>query len=144
MQTWRAHRGVDFAAPSGTPVHAAGDGKVAVAGQQNGYGNVVIMQHAGAFSTVYAHLSRFAAGIKPGTHVVQGELLGYVGQTGWATGPHLHYEFRVSNEQRDPLTIVLPKAQTIPAADRPAFVERVAPLAVQLSLGRDVMLAGAD
>jgi murein DD-endopeptidase MepM/ murein hydrolase activator NlpD len=144
MQTWRAHRGVDFAAPSGTPVRAAGDGKVASAGRQNGYGNVVILQHAGAFSTVYAHLSRFAAGIKPGTHVAQGELIGYVGQTGWATGPHLHYEFRVSNEQRDPLRIALPNAQPIPAADRPSFVESVTPLAAQLSLGRDAMVAGAD
>jgi murein DD-endopeptidase MepM/ murein hydrolase activator NlpD len=144
MQTWRAHRGVDFAAPSGTPVRAAGDGKVVSAGRQNGYGNVVILQHSGAVSTVYAHLSRFGAGIKPGGHVAQGELIGYVGQTGWATGPHLHYEFRVNNEQRDPLTIALPNAQPIPVADRPAFVERVAPLAAQLSLGRDVMLAGAD
>jgi murein DD-endopeptidase MepM/ murein hydrolase activator NlpD len=144
MQTWRAHRGVDFAAPSGTPVRAAGDGKVAVAGWQNGYGNVVILQHAGVFSTVYAHLSRFGAGIKPGSHVAQGELIGYVGQTGWATGPHLHYEFRVNNEQRDPLTIGLPNAQPIASAERSAFVERVAPLAAQLSLGHDVMLAGAD
>jgi murein DD-endopeptidase MepM/ murein hydrolase activator NlpD len=144
MLTWRAHRGVDFAAPSGTPVRAAGDGKVMSAGRQNGYGNVVILQHSGAFSTAYAHLSRFAAGIKPGTHVAQGELIGYVGQTGWATGPHLHYEFRINNEQRDPLTIALPSAQPIPAADKSAFAERVAPLAVQLSLGRDVMLAGAD
>ena len=93
---------------------------------------------------MYAHLSRFATGIKAGTHVAQGELIGYVGQTGWATGPHLHYEFRVNNEQRDPLRIALPNAQPIPAADRPAFVERVAPLAAQLSLGRDAMLAGAD
>jgi murein DD-endopeptidase MepM/ murein hydrolase activator NlpD len=144
MLTWRAHRGVDFAAPSGTTVRAAGDGKVASAGRQNGYGNVVILQHAGAFSTVYAHLSRFAAGIKPGTHVAQGEVIGYVGQTGWATGPHLHYEFRVNNEQRDPLRIALPNAQPIPAGDRPAFVESVTPLAAQLSLGRDAMLAGAD
>ncbi len=144
MQTWRAHRGVDFAAPTGTPVRAAGDGKVTVAGRQNGYGNVVTLQHAGAFSTVYAHLSGFAAGIKQGSNVTQGQLIGYVGQTGWATGPHLHYEFRVSNEQRDPLTIALPNAQPMTAADLAAFVERVAPLATQLSLGRDVMLAGAD
>ena len=144
MQTWRAHRGVDFAAPSGTPVRAAGDGTVLSAGRQNGYGNVVMLQHAGAVSTVYAHLSGFAAGVKAGTHVTQGELIGYVGQTGWATGPHLHFEFRVNNEQRDPLTIALPNAQPIPAADRPAFVERVTPLAAQLSLGRNAMLAGAD
>jgi murein DD-endopeptidase MepM/ murein hydrolase activator NlpD len=144
MQTWRAHRGVDFAAPSGTPVRAAGDGAVLSAGRQNGYGNVVMLQHAGGVSTVYAHLSGFAAGVKAGTHVTQGELIGYVGQTGWATGPHLHFEFRVNNEQRDPLTIALPNAQPIPAADRPVFVERVTPLAAQLSLGRNAMLAGAD
>ena len=144
MQTWRAHRGVDFAAPSGTPVRAAGEGKVVVAGGQGGYGNVVILQHAGAYSTVYAHLSQFGAGVKPGSHVAQGQLIGYVGQTGWATGPHLHYEFRVGSEQRDPLTIALPNAQPIPAAALPAYVQRVAPLASQLSLGRDVMLAGAD
>lgn len=144
LQTWRAHKGVDFAAPSGTSVHAAGDGNVSVAGWQGGYGNVVIVQHAGAYSTVYAHLSRFASGIKPGARVAQGELLGYVGQTGWATGPHLHYEFRVNNDQRDPLTIALPNAQPIPAAEHAAYVERVAPLASQLSLARWGMLAGAD
>ena len=144
MQIWRAHKGVDFAAPSGTPVRAAGDGKVSVAGRQGGYGNVVMLQHAGAYSTVYAHLSRFASGIKPGAQVAQGELIGYVGQTGWATGPHLHYEFRVSNDQRDPLTIALPNAQPIPAIDHATFVESVAPLASQLSLARGAMLAGAD
>jgi len=144
MQTWRAHKGVDFAAPSGTPVRAAGDGKVGVAGAQSGYGNVVVVQHNGAFSTVYAHLSRFAAGIKPGAPVAQGEVVGYVGQTGWATGPHLHYEFRVNNEQRDPMTIALPNAQPIPAAERAGYLERVVPLAAQLALARGVTLAGAD
>jgi len=144
MQTWRAHKGVDFAAPTGTPVHASGDGKVQFAGQQNGYGNVVMLQHAGSYSTVYAHLSRFATGIRPGVRVAQGELIGYVGQTGWATGPHLHYEFRVGNEQRDPMTIALPNAQPIAAVERTAFFDRVAPLVAQLSLGRGVMLAGAD
>ncbi|MEO8738298.1 MAG: peptidoglycan DD-metalloendopeptidase family protein [Casimicrobiaceae bacterium] len=144
MQTWRAHKGVDFAAPAGTPVRAAGDGKVGVAGAQNGYGNVVILQHNGAYSTVYAHLSRFAAGVKPGAHVAQGDVVGYVGQTGWATGPHLHYEFRVNNEQRDPMTIALPNAQPIPSAERVGYLERVAPLATQLTLVRGVTLAGAD
>jgi murein DD-endopeptidase MepM/ murein hydrolase activator NlpD len=99
LQTWRAHRGVDFAAPIGTPVHATGSGKVIVAGQQGGYGNVVMLQHAGGRSTVYAHLSRFASGVKRGSLVRQGEVIGYVGMTGWATGPHLHYEFRVDNVQ---------------------------------------------
>jgi murein DD-endopeptidase MepM/ murein hydrolase activator NlpD len=144
LQTWRAHKGVDFAAPSGTPVHAAGDGKVVLAGRQGGYGNVVILQHGGAYSSVYAHLSRFADGMKPGAHVVQGDVIGYVGQTGWATGPHLHYEFRVNNEQRNPMTIALPSAQPIPASEKPAYLERVSPLAAQLSLGRGVTLAGAE
>src|SRR5439155_15189461 len=144
LQTWRAHKGVDFAAPMGTPVRASGDGKVVFAGRQNGYGNVVALQHGASLSTLYAHLSRFAAAVRPGARVTQGEVIGYVGQTGWATGPHLHYEFRVNNEQRDPLRIALPNAQPIPAAERPAFVESVTPLAAQLSLGRDVMLAGAD
>jgi murein DD-endopeptidase MepM/ murein hydrolase activator NlpD len=144
MQTWRAHKGVDFAAPSGTPVHAVGDGKVTVAGTQGGYGNVVMLQHAGPYSTVYAHLSRFAAGIKTGVQVAQGELIGYVGQTGWATGPHLHFEFRVNNDQRDPLTIALPNAQPISAADHAVYIERVAPLEAQLVLAHGAMLAGAD
>lgn len=144
LQTWRAHKGVDFAAPAGTPVHAAGDGKVAVAGRQNGYGNVVVLQHAGAYSTLYAHFSRFAAGVRPGAHVAQGDVIGYVGQTGWATGPHLHYEFRVNNEQRNPLTIALPSAQPIAATDRPAYLEYTGPLATELALGRGMTLAGAE
>ena len=98
LQVTRAHRGTDYAAPAGTPVRATGNGKVAFAGSQGGYGNVVHLQHQGTFSTVYAHLSRFAAGVKPGARVTQGEVIGYVGQTGWATGPHLHYEFRVGDE----------------------------------------------
>jgi murein DD-endopeptidase MepM/ murein hydrolase activator NlpD len=144
LQTWRAHKGVDFAAPTGTPVRASGDGKVAFAGQQNGYGNVVALQHSGAYSTLYAHLSRFAAGMRPGVRVSQGEIIGYVGQTGWATGPHLHYEFRVNNEQRDPLTIALPDAAPIPAVERGSYGARVAPLADELTLSRGLILAGAE
>jgi murein DD-endopeptidase MepM/ murein hydrolase activator NlpD len=144
LHTWRAHKGVDFAAPAGTPVHAAGDGQVVLAGTQNGYGNVVILRHAGAYSTVYGHLSRFAAGVRKGAQVAQGDVIGYVGQTGWATGPHLHYEFRVNDVERNPLTIALPNAQPIPASDRAAYLERSAPLAAQLALGRNTMLAGAD
>ena len=144
LQIWRAHRGVDFAAPTGTPVHAAGDGRVAAEGRQNGYGNAVVLQHGAAFSTVYAHLSRFAAGLRPGVRVAQGDVIGYVGQTGWATGPHLHYEFRVNNEQRDPMTIALPTAQPLPAAERAAYLARVAVLGAQLALGRGVTLAVAE
>ena len=144
LQTWRAHKGVDFAAPTGTPVHAAGDGKVASAGRQNGYGNAVVLQHGGAFSTVYAHLSRFATGIRPGARVAQGDVIGYVGQTGWATGPHLHYEFRVNNEQRNPMTIALPAAQPLLAAALGDYRERVSVLSAQLVLGHGVTLAGAE
>jgi len=144
LQTWRAHKGVDFAAPTGTPVRAAGSGRVIVAGIQGGYGNVVMLQHGGSYSTVYAHLSRFAAGIKPGVRVDQGEVIGYVGQTGWATGPHLHYEFRVDNVQKNPLTIALPSAQPVPDAQRAKYLAQVAPLADELALGSGIVLAGGE
>ncbi|HEY2862591.1 MAG TPA: peptidoglycan DD-metalloendopeptidase family protein [Casimicrobiaceae bacterium] len=144
LQTWRAHKGVDFAAPMGTPVRAAADGKVMVAGRQNGYGNVVILQHAGANSTVYAHLSRFAAGTKPGARVGQGAVIGYVGQTGWATGPHLHYEFRVNNVQRNPMTIALPDAPPLAAADTAAYLAEIAPLVGSLALGHELTIAAGE
>ena len=144
MQAWRAHKGVDFAAPEGTPVRASGDGKVALAGQQGGYGNVIMLQHNGVYSTVYAHLSRFAKGLKAGARVAQGDVIGYVGQTGWATGPHLHYEFRANDQQRDPLTMALPNAQPIPAEQKAAYLDHVAPLAVELAFGRGITLAGGE
>jgi murein DD-endopeptidase MepM/ murein hydrolase activator NlpD len=144
LQAWRAHKGVDFAAPSGTPVLAAGAGKVAFAGKQGGYGNVVMLQHGGDYSTVYAHLSRFAPGMKPGARVSQSDVVGYVGMTGWATGPHLHYEFRVDNVQKNPLTIALPNAQPVPAGQKAAFQVQAAPLADELALGRGVVLAGGE
>ena len=141
LHTWRAHKGVDFAAPTGTPVRAAGDGKVSFAGRQNGYGNVVILQHGGANSTVYAHLSRFAAGTKPGARVAQGTVIGYVGQTGWATGPHLHYEFRVNNQFRNPLAIAFPAAQPLTGERVQGFIEHARPLTAQLDLLRSTNLA---
>jgi murein DD-endopeptidase MepM/ murein hydrolase activator NlpD len=144
LHAWRAHKGVDFAAPSGTPVLAAGAGKVAFAGKQGGYGNVVMLQHGGAYSTVYAHLSRFAPGMKAGARVSQGDVVGYVGMTGWATGPHLHYEFRVDNVQKNPLTIALPNPQPVPAGQKAAFQLQVASLADELALGRGVVLAGGE
>ena len=144
LHTRRAHKGVDFAAPSGTPVHAAGSGKVTVAGRQGGYGNVVMLQHAGAYSTVYAHLSRFAPGLKPGVRVSQGDVIGYVGMTGWATGPHLHYEFRVDTVQKNPMTIALPNAQPVPPGQRAAYRAQVAGVAEALALGRGVVLAGGE
>lgn len=103
LQTWRAHLGVDFGAPTGTPIRAVGDGVVSFAGQQNGYGNVVHIQHSGDRITVYAHLSRID--VRRGQQVEQGVRIGAVGATGWATGPHLHFEFKVGGRQVDPMTI---------------------------------------
>ncbi len=106
LKDWRAHKGVDFAAPNGTKVRSVGDGTVEFVGQQRGYGNVVFVHHDDRHTTVYAHLSRFPEGLKVGDRVAQGDVIGFVGQTGWATGPHLHYEFRINGEQADPLNNV--------------------------------------
>jgi len=147
LNTWRAHKGVDFAAPAGTPVRATSDGNVAFVGTQTGYGNVVVLQHRGKFSTVYAHLSHFAMLTKRGAHVVQGEVIGYVGQTGWATGPHLHYEFRVGDQQRDPLTVALPNGEPLPGAARAQFVAQVESATAQLAMVRSLtgsLLAAAE
>jgi murein DD-endopeptidase MepM/ murein hydrolase activator NlpD len=103
LQTWRAHLGVDYAAPSGTPVRSVGDGVVEFAGTQNGFGNVVFVQHRRQHTTVYAHLSRI--NVRKGQTVSQGQNIGLVGATGWATGPHLHFEFRVNGAHQDPLTL---------------------------------------
>lgn len=132
QKTWRAHQGVDYAAPQGTRVRASGDGVVEFAGRQGGYGNVVILRHGGQNTTLYAHLKGFAPGIRKGTRVAQGSTVGFVGQTGWATGPHLHYEFRVGGAARDPLRIALPAALPVPAADLPYFRAQGAPLLAQL------------
>ena len=107
-RSWRAHTGVDYAAPTGTRVRAVGDGIVEFAGRQNGYGNLVILRHDARVSTYYAHLNGIGRGIRTGARVAQGDILGTVGQTGWATGPHLHYEFRVAGTARNPLAVALP------------------------------------
>ncbi len=106
----RAHKGVDFAAPAGTPIRATGDGVVEFVGTQRGYGKVVVIQHHGKYSTLYAHMSGFARHLRKGDKVAQGTVIGYVGSTGYATGPHLHYEFRIGDEHADPLTADLPVA----------------------------------
>ncbi len=134
LQEWRAHKGVDYAAPIGTPVRATAEGKVAFAGIQNGYGNVIQLQHEGIYSTLYAHLSDFAQGLRPGMRVAQGDIIGFVGQTGWATGPHLHYEFRVNNEQRDPETVGLPNGDAFNPLQGSEFANRIAPALTQLAM----------
>lgn len=118
---WKAHKGVDFAAVTGTPIRAAGDGVIDFAGVQGGYGNIVVIKHWNNYSTAYAHMSRFASGIRKGVKVNQGDLIGYVGSTGWSTGPHLHYEFRVNNVSRDPLSIDMPTAQPLAGAQLQRF-----------------------
>ncbi|HWU75110.1 MAG TPA: peptidoglycan DD-metalloendopeptidase family protein [Rhodanobacter sp.] len=121
----RAHKGVDYAAPMGTPIHAAGDGVIKYHGWERGYGNFVVIQHNKTISTAYGHMSRFVKGQHVGEHVRQGEVIGYVGMTGLATGPHLHYEFRVNGVQRNPQTVTLPKPQPLPAAQLARFETQV-------------------
>lgn len=120
----RAHKGVDYAAPSGTPIHAAGDGVVKYRGWERGYGNFVVIQHTNTISTAYGHMSRFAKE-HVGEHVRQGQVIGFVGMTGLATGPHLHYEFRVNGVQRNPQTVTLPQPTPLPAAQLARFKSQV-------------------
>lgn len=110
LQKWRAHQGIDYGAPVGTRVKSAGDGVVEFVGMQGGYGKVVVVRHQSRYTTLYGHLSGFAVGLKKGGRVTQGDVIGYVGATGLATGPHLHYEFRVNGAHQNPLTIALPSA----------------------------------
>ena len=131
LGTMRAHRGVDYAAPSGTPIRAAGEGRVTFRGWQNGYGNVIILQHGGHYSTLYGHMSKFA-GVGVGAHVAQGQTIGFVGMTGLATGPHLHYEFRIDGMHRDPLTVTLPKPEPLPAVELARFEKQSQPLLAKL------------
>jgi murein DD-endopeptidase MepM/ murein hydrolase activator NlpD len=118
---WKKHNGVDFAAPVGTPIRAAADGVIDFAGTQGGYGKVLVIRHWNNYSTAYAHMSRFASAMRKGTKVSQGEVIGYVGMTGWTTGPHLHYEFRVHNRPHDPMSIDIPNAQPLAGADLQRF-----------------------
>lgn len=123
FKNWRAHTGVDFAAPQGTRVIASADGHIVAAGSRGGYGNAVEIRHGGGVSTLYAHLSGFARGVRAGGRVRQGEPIGYVGATGFATGPHLHYEFKISGIHQDPMRVALPKAEPVPAQLRARFLE---------------------
>jgi len=130
----RAHRGVDYAAPTGTPVRAAVEGRVRFVGRQGGYGNVVELEHGSGVVTVYGHLSRFATQLKRGQRVALGSVIGYVGSTGLATGPHLHYEYRVRGVHKNPQTVPLPDAAPIPDAERESFLTATADLMNMLDL----------
>jgi len=130
----RAHKGVDYAAPVGTPVRAAGEGRVRFAGQQGGYGNVVELEHGSGVVTVYGHLSRFAKNLKRGQRVQLGQVIAYVGQTGLATGPHLHYEYRVRGMHKNPQTVPLPDAAPIAVGERDRFLATTADYVNMLDL----------
>ena len=137
LQAWSGHHaGIDYAAPTGTPIHATADGTVEFVGWKNGYGNTVVLKHHSKISTLYAHQSRFAAGLKAGSKVSQGDLIGYVGSTGWSTGPHLHYEFRVADKPIDPLTATanMPSSQPLAADQREKFAQVAGPYQQQLQV----------
>lgn len=144
LNTWRAHKGVDFAAPTGTKVKVTSDGVVSMVGKQGGYGNVIMINHQGRFTTVYGHLSAFAKGLHKGQRVAQGEVIGYVGMTGLASGPHLHYEFKIDGQQRDPLRVALPDAQPVNAANMVAFQSVADSFVARLNLLRNTNLAKLD
>jgi murein DD-endopeptidase MepM/ murein hydrolase activator NlpD len=144
LKTRRPHQGVDYAARTGTPIMAAGDGRVISSGWQGGYGNTVVLQHGSNVTTLYAHMSRIGATARVGRRVRQGEIIGYVGMTGLASGPHLHYEYRINGVHKNPRTVELPKAEPVPAARRTEFAAVTAPLIAELEGLGPVRLAAAD
>lgn len=136
LQKWRAHKGIDYGAPIGTRVRATGNGSVEFIGARGGYGKVVILRHQGRYNTLYAHLSGFAQNLRPGSRVSQGDTIGYVGATGLASGPHLHYEFQINGTHQNPLAIVLPSTPPLTASQLPEFRRYVATHFSQINLIR--------
>jgi len=133
----RAHRGIDFAAPTGTPIKAAGSGRVVSRGRNGGYGNAVVLAHSNGVTTLYGHMSRFAKGLSVGDRVQQGQVIGYVGMTGLASGPHVHYEYRVNGVHKNPAKVTIPKADPIPANLMADFQAQTAPLLARLRPAAD-------
>ena len=144
LKTWRAHKGIDYGAPAGTRVRVTADGHVTFVGRKGGYGNVVIVRHTNGFETLYAHLSGFNQDMRQGRRVVQGEIVGFVGSTGLATGPHLHYEFHVNGVHQDPMRLAMPPGPPITAQLRSAFDETAQPLFSRLDMLRNTDLARLD
>ncbi len=144
LNKWRSHKGVDYAAPMGTKVKVTSDGVVSFVGKQGGYGNVVMVDHQGHFTTVYGHLSRFAGGIHKGQRLGQGQIVGYVGMTGLASGPHLHYEFKQNGIHRDPLKVALPDGKPISDSQKAAFVDSTRELFGKLDMLRNTRVAKLD
>jgi murein DD-endopeptidase MepM/ murein hydrolase activator NlpD len=139
----RGHMGTDYAAPIGTPVHAAGEGRVSFAGTRGGYGNAVILAHTDGISTLYGHMSRFAGNVHVGSHVQQGDVIGYVGMTGLATGPHLHYEYLMNGVHKDPQTVKLPGAEPLRADAMGKFRTETAGWLSELASPRPAVPAAA-
>ena len=137
----RAHKGVDYAAPRGTPIKAAGDGRVVLAGRKGGYGNTVIIKHGQRYQTLYAHMNGFAKGIRSGTNVKQGQIIGYIGTTGLSTGPHLHYEFQVNGVHVDPLSQKLPISDPIHPSEKQRFAQHSQPLLAKLDSNNNTQVA---
>jgi murein DD-endopeptidase MepM/ murein hydrolase activator NlpD len=140
LQTIRAHKGIDYGAPTGTRIRAVADGTVEFAGQQNGYGNLIVLKHQGSYSTAYGHMNGFAPNIRKGVKVDQGNTIGFVGQTGLATGPHLHYEFRVNGQQIDPEAVALPDAVPLDKAQLARFKAASEPPRAHLELARQTRI----
>ena len=138
----RPHRGVDYAARTGTPIKASGDGRVSFIGRKGGYGKTVMLNHGNGYETLYAHLSRYRKGLKSGSRVAQGDVIGYVGQTGLATGPHLHYEFRINGVHKDPMKVKLP-GKHIDPKQKAGFLKVAERYGAQLDLHRRTQLAAA-
>ena len=137
----RAHKGVDYAAPPGTPIKATGDGKVLLAGRKGGYGNTIVIQHGQRYRTLYGHMQRFAAGVRTGSQIKQGQIIGYVGTTGLSTGPHLHYEFQINGQHVDPLSQKLPMADPLAGTERKRFLQQSQPLLARMEQERASLLA---
>lgn len=144
LRVRRPHRGVDYAAPRGTAVRATGSGRVSFAGRKGGYGKTILLTHGNGYTTLYAHLSRYAKKIRKGTRVRQGQIIGYVGSTGISTGPHLHYEFRINGVHRDPLTVELPRAAPLDTRELKRFRSAIGPLVARIDTLGATQLASLD
>ena len=144
LRVRRPHRGVDYAAPRGTAIRATGSGRVSFVGRKSGYGKTIVLTHGNGYTTLYAHLSRYAKGARKGKQVRQGQLIGYVGSTGIATGPHLHYEFRINGVHRDPLTVALPRAAPLDKKEMKRFRRTIGPLVARIDNLGATQLASLD
>ena len=144
LNKWRSHKGVDFAARTGTKVKATADGVIAFVGKEGGYGNAVKINHQGRYTTVYGHLSRFARYLRKGQRVTQGQVIGYVGMTGLTSGPHLHYEFKINGKHHNPMRVALPDSNPVDDADKATFQSVADKLVAQLNLLRNTNLAKLD